>query len=116
MGEIMIENYTFGSFMIDGRQYEYDIKIKGEEVIPWQYIKHHTVTLGDIRELLEDKPEILVIGTGSSGLVNVEGDALQQAESQGTQCIVKPTGEACEDYNKALREKKKVVAIMHATC
>lgn len=112
----MIENYCFGSFMIDGREYNYDIKIKGEEIIPWKCIKHHTVTLEDINELLEPKPEILVIGTGDSGLVHVEDEMLKLAESEGIKVIVKPTGEACEEYNKFLGENKKVCAILHNTC
>ena len=112
----MIENFTFGSFMIDGSEYRYDIKIKGEEIIPWQYIKHHTVLADDIRELVEEKPELLVIGTGASGLVRVDDEAISFAESQGIKCIIKPTGEACEEYNNALKENKKVCAILHSTC
>ncbi len=102
--------------MIDGREYNYDIKIKGEEIIPWQYIKHHTVMLEDMKELLEPKPEIIVIGTGSQGVVKVEDTVLKLAESEGIKVIVKPTGEACEEYNKILKEKKRVCAILHNTC
>ncbi len=112
----MIENYAFGSFMIDGKEYRYDLKIVEGEVIPWTYKKHHTVLVEDLKELLEAKPELIVIGIGAYSAVKVPEDVKRFLEAKDIKAIILPTEEACEEYNKALAENKRVAAIMHSTC
>ncbi|MAG08186.1 hypothetical protein CMO89_01830 [Candidatus Woesearchaeota archaeon] len=110
-----IESYSFGSILIKGIKHE-DIKIIGEKVIGWQYTKHHTVTVQDITEITDSNPEVIVIGTGASGLVKVEDEVIKLAEQKNIKLVIKPSAEACDEYNKLLKENKKVAAIIHSTC
>jgi hypothetical protein len=109
----MIEHYSFGNITINGKNYE-DIKIKDDKIIPWHYIEHHTVTEQDITELI-DGIDILVIGTGASGLVKVKEEVLDLAKQKDVAIIIKPTAEACKCFNE-LSNNKRVAAILHSTC
>lgn len=110
----MIENYTFGSLMIDGKEYGYDVKIVNGNVIPWSPTKHHTVTLKDLKELLEAEPELIIIGTGAYGAVRVPEDVKRHLEAEKVKFIILNTEEACEEVNRA--HGKKVCALIHSTC
>jgi|APFre7841882654_1041346.scaffolds.fasta_scaffold87404_1 hypothetical protein len=112
----MIENYCFGSFMIDGKEYRYDLKIVEGSIIPWVYKRHHTVLMEDLKELLEAKPEIIIIGIGAYSAVRVPDDVKRSLEAKSIKAIILPTEEACEEYNKALADNRRVAAIMHSTC
>jgi len=111
----VIDSYSFGSITINGIKHE-DIKIIGEKVIDWQYIKHHTVTIQDITELIDSNPEVIVIGIGVSGLVKVEDGVIKLAEQKNIRLIIKNSAEACKEYNGLVKENKKVAAIIHSTC
>jgi len=60
-------------------------------------------------------PEVLVIGTGASGLMKVLPEVEQALEPQGIKLIDQPTDEACQTYNR-LCQSQKVVAALHLTC
>lgn len=111
----MIDSYSFGRITIKGKDYE-DIKIIGKKVVDWQYIEHHTVTEGDVIDVFNDKPEYVVIGIGSSGLVHVTNEAINLAKEKHIKLLILDTRRACEEFNKLYKQGKRVNAIMHATC
>ncbi|MCK4522116.1 MAG: hypothetical protein KAU20_06065 [Nanoarchaeota archaeon] len=111
----MIDSYSFGNIVINGKSHD-DIKIIGEKIITWRYIEHHTVTLQDVIEIFEDKPEYVVIGTGSSGFVHVKQEVIDTAEEKGIKLLIEPTKQACNKYNELKNQRKKADAILHATC
>ena len=112
----MIEEYTFGSIIIDGNQYHADVKIFPDHIVSnWWRKEGHILNQDDIEDVLESKPQIFIIGTGYSGLLKV-GDTLRKhITSQGTLLIIQKTGEAWKKYNK-LAPHQKVVAAFHLTC
>ena len=110
----MIQNFTFGKIIIDGKTYDYDLKIKQDKVIRWDYIKHHTVTVKDIEELF-DNTDYVVVGIGDPGAVVVEDDVKALAEKRGIKLIIEPTAKAAESFNKLIKTEK-VNAIVHLTC
>jgi len=111
----MIQHFEFGKITINNQTYE-DIKITGEKIIQWDYIKHHTVTKQDIIEVFEDNPEYVVIGIGTSGLVHVDQDVINLAKEKNIKLIIENTKIACDEYNQLKQENKKVNAIIHSTC
>lgn len=111
---LRITKYSFGSIEINGKSYE-DIKIYKNQVLPWHYVEHHTVTLQDINDITADI-EILVIGNGQSGLVKVLPEVEEFAEKKKIKLIIAETPKACEIFNDLVRKEKKVAAILHSTC
>jgi hypothetical protein len=68
--------------------------------------------MGDI---LDYKPDVLVIGTGVNGLMKVEDAVIDKLKSLGIESIIAETSDAVEEYNKIPKNKKAVFAA-HLTC
>ena len=112
----MIEEYTFGSIIIDGNQYHDDLKIFPDHIVSnWWRKEGHILHLDDITDVLESKPKIFLIGTGYSGFLKVSDTLQKLITSQGILLIIEKTGEAWKHYNK-LAPHQKVVAAFHLTC
>ena len=79
--------------------------------------KKHTSRLGldDVKEILACGPEVLIVGTGASGLMKIDGALVDKLESLGIELIAKRTGGAVEEYNRIYKDKRVVFA-MHLTC
>jgi len=112
----MIEEHKFGSFVIDGKSYLGDIKILGSKVRYWNDRDRHLATLKDIKELVESKPEIIVIGTGNSGYLEVNQDVKDLISQNQILLFMDINTEAIQKYNQAIKENKRIAAIFHATC
>ncbi|MCF8111040.1 MAG: MTH938/NDUFAF3 family protein [Desulfobacteraceae bacterium] len=112
-----IEDYRFGSIRIDGTKYKNDIKIVGNSVKPdWRRKNGHLVTRGDFADILESEPEIVIIGKGSPGMMNMDQKLAEELEKKGISLIVKPTQEAVKEFNRLQEESRNVAAGFHLTC
>jgi hypothetical protein len=111
-----IERYSFGSITIDGRTYTSDVIIYPERVdASWWRKEGHNLYTSDLADVLKSKPEVLLIGTGSSGLMKVPKETLSHLESQGIEVHVSLTAKAVELFNK-LQSDRKIIAAFHLTC
>ncbi len=112
----MIESYGFGQITINGRRYSRDVIIFPDNVRDgWWRGEGHRVSLEDLKEVLEAEPEVLVIGTGYSGLMKVPQDIKDYVKSRDIELVVENTRDACRTYNR-LCQSKKVIAAFHLTC
>jgi len=112
----LVDSYQFGLIVVNGKQYTSDVIIFPERVRDgWFRKSGHQLCLGDITEVITENPEVLVVGTGASGLVEVLPEVEQKAEAQGIKLIAETTDKACQTYNQ-LCQSKKVVAALHLTC
>jgi len=112
----MIENYSFGQILIDGKKYNSDLIIFKDHIYDsWWRKEGHNLCIDDIKEIINEKPEIMIVGTGFFGLMKVSTDLIKYLESMGIETIVKKTKDACDEYN-TLYKKKKVIAAFHLTC
>jgi hypothetical protein len=111
-----IDSYRFGSIVIDGKQYTSDVIIYPDRVM-WKWWREagHSLALTDIPEILQNPPDVLVIGQGSVGRMDVPSETRHHLQEAGIEVIAEITGRACETYNH-LREKRRVVAALHLTC
>ncbi len=112
----MIDEFKFGFFKIDGKHFYDDIKISEGKVRQWSTRDKHELKLEDIHDIIKAKPEVIIVGQGATGLLQVPEQLRMQLYGMKIKLIVDKTPKACDEYNKALTEKKKVAAIMHATC
>lgn len=111
-----IDSYRFGAISIDGWHYGHDVIIYPDHVdANWWREAGHTLAPEDLWEVLQAPPEVLVIGQGSMGRMEVPAVTWQQLQAAGIAVIAEPTAQACETYNR-LREQRRVVAALHVTC
>jgi hypothetical protein len=111
-----IERYSFGSITIDGRTYTSDVIIYPERVdASWWRKEGHNLNIVDLKDVINAKPEVLVVGTGSPGLMKVPKETLSHLESKGIEVHVSLTAKAVELFND-LQSERKVIAAFHLTC
>jgi hypothetical protein len=112
----MIDDYRFGHIVIDGKEYKSDVKIFPERVeANWWRTLGHSLGINDISDILQEPPEVLIIGTGSAGVLKVPEDVQLDIKKRGIELIIERTGDACNIYNNLALEKR-VVAALHLTC
>jgi hypothetical protein len=115
--DVMIENYSFGHMVVDGRDYDEDLKVVGDRILDnWWRQKGHRVALDDLKDILSADPDILVIGMGASGNMRVPDDLRSALEEQGIEVIAEPTAEAAKTFDRLRDEGKNVAGAFHLTC
>jgi hypothetical protein len=116
MGSPKIEEYRFGRIVIDGQVYVKDVIILPDRIHPnWWRADGHRLAYEDLLSALDEPLDVLVIGTGTNGRMQVPEGVQQKIESGGMRTIALPTDEACETYNR-LRMSEKAGAALHLTC
>ena len=112
-----IEAYSFGCMIIDGKQYTSDLLIfpDGRVEDTWYRKRGHDLSRDDISALIQAGPEIIIAGTGASGLMKPEEDFEKWLGQKGIRFISLPSIEAVERYNN-LSLEKPVGACFHLTC
>ncbi len=113
----MISSYSFGRLTIAGKVYTRDVIVFPERVREgWWRREGHSLCLEDLKEVLDWKPEVLVIGTGAYGAMKVPKSLVRSIESLGIRLVAKPTREAIEEFNRLLKAGVKAAAALHLTC
>ncbi len=110
-----IDSYDSGRIVIDGEDYT-DLVVFSDKIRDgWWRKEAHRLGVEDLRDALEFKPEVLVVGTGYSGLMRISPETRRYVESEGIEFLALKTAEACEAFNR-LAKSRKVVAALHLTC
>jgi hypothetical protein len=114
----MIDSYSFGRMVIEGREYRKDLLIlpDGRIVCPWWRISGHELAPADLREVVAAGPRLLVVGTGADGVMKPAPDLLENLEAGGIRVVLLPTGPAVERYNSLLGKEAGLAACFHLTC
>jgi len=111
-----IEHYSFGRITIDGNTYISDVIIYPDKVdSSWWRKKGHSLHIDDLKDVISLRPEILIIGTGESGVMVVPEETLSYLKGYNIEVYVARTGKAVELFNN-LRKDKKTFAALHLTC
>ena len=113
----MITEFSFGKIVVKGETYCDDIKIVNGQVISgWWRKSGHRVDIHDVADILESRPDILVIGKGSPGLMKSTASLRDYLSAHNVELIEKRTAKAIEVFNKLFQEGRKVAAGFHITC
>jgi hypothetical protein len=110
-----LEGYRFGRIEVDGVPYHEDLWVCAGRVGSWWRREGHRVHPEDLSEVLELGPEVVVIGTGFSGMLRVTEEAEALLSLRGVELRVAPTKEAVALYNE-LAPRKQAAALLHLTC
>ena len=113
----MIESYDFGRIVIGGITYRNDVIIAGDAVqASWWRKEGHTLLPSDVKEALEKfEPEVIVIGTGYSGMMKVPKETKEYLEAKGAKILIERTQRACVLFNE-FSKSKRTLAGLHLTC
>jgi hypothetical protein len=112
----IIDSYRFGLVVINSKNYNFDVIIFPEKVMGvWWRKRSHELCFEDIAGVLNESPEVLIIGTGESGMMRVLPETIQIIEACGIELIMETTNKACQAYNQLYRYQR-VVAALHLTC
>jgi hypothetical protein len=105
--------------VIKGKRYTSDVVIFPDKVlVDWWRREGHSLHVGDLEDVLnaEPQPEVLVVGTGYSGLMKLSHEVEEVLSSRGIKVIDQPTRQACRTFNELLKSGRRVVAAFHLTC
>jgi hypothetical protein len=111
-----IDSYEFGRIVIGGRTYTSDVIIFPDGVRDhWWRREGHRLHIEDLEKILAARPEVLVVGKGYSGMMEVPREISEYLEARGIELVAEDTRKAVEVYNK-LSGSRRVVAALHLTC
>lgn len=115
----MIDSYKFGEMVINGKKCTSDVIVfPGKVIDGWWRKEGHKVYTEDLEEVLkhEPKPEVLILGTGYHGLVEVQQEVSTTLKSHGIKLFAQPTTEAYKKFNELFKSKKRIAGAFHLTC
>lgn len=113
----MIETCSFGLIVIDGQKYTSDLIIYPDGYVEdyWRRQSGHILSSDDIDKLIKSEPEVIVSGTGVSGLMKPEKALIKLLAHKGIEFVADSNQKAIKIYNELL-SKKRVGACFHLTC
>ena len=111
-----IDSYMFGRVVIDGDTHTKDVIILPDRVIAgWWRRGGHALHPEDLQAVIEAAPDVLVVGKGAYGRMQITPDARVVLETAGIKLLSENTEAACQRYNQ-LRKEYKAAAALHLTC
>ena len=116
-----IDGTRFGSITIDGETFGRDILIRlsGEvkkrkkKLSKAVYGTSHIVSLEEAKHVYQEGAELLIVGTGQSGLVELSEEAADYFRRKRCRVELFPTQQATEAWNEA---EGPVIGLFHVTC
>ncbi|GMT47541.1 MAG: hypothetical protein IEMM0007_1107 [bacterium] len=110
-----IDSYTFGRIVIDGKTCTSDVIIFPERVVsPWWRRQGHLLQMEDLAGVIRERPEVLIIGKGFSGLMKVPQELMDELGSMGIEVIAEKTTRAVTIFNDY--RGSHVAAAFHLSC
>ena len=111
-----IQDYAFGSMVVDGEPHTRDLILLPDRVVGnWWRKEGHRLDVADLQAVLDAAPEVLVVGTGAYGLMQVPEGTRRAVEAVGIELRAARTGEAWQVYND-LRGQQRTAGAFHLTC
>ena len=116
-----IEEVAFGGIKIGRESFGRDVCILADGTVKKRnkdrakklYGSAHTLGPKELESICRRGPEVLFIGSGISGKLELNDDARRFLEKRAIECEIHPSPEAAERYN---RSKRRKAALMHVTC
>ena len=111
-----IDRYDFGHIVIDGKSYHRDLLIwPGQIRSDWWRAEAHLLQVADVAEAMAAQPQVLVVGQGQPGRMEVDRALAAYLRDLGIELIALPTLEACQVINR-MAASRRLAAALHLTC
>ncbi len=112
-----ISAYRFGSIDVEDKTYTRDVIILPRRVKDsWWRQQGHRLNIADLDEVISSEPQVLVIGTGYYGRMEVPAETREYLKSRGIEIYCLPTRDAVKEFNRLQQKYARVVAALHLTC
>jgi len=112
-----ISAYEFGRIAIGDKTYTSDVIVAPEHVIDsWWRKQGHNLQIEDLDDIVSAKPDMLIIGTGYYGRMQVPDETKQYLEERGIKVLQAKTRDAVTEFNQLQKEYARIVAALHLTC
>jgi len=116
-----IDATAFGSITIDGQEIRNDVILRLDGSVQKRkkklskkvYGTSHTISLEEAKYVYEKGAELLIIGTGHSGLVELSDEADRYFKKQGCRVKANATPKAIHVWNNS---GGNVIGLIHVTC
>jgi len=111
---VRIDSSEYGYIIIDGKKYPHDVYILPSGKVE-EREHSHTFSKEQVEHVLKEKPDVVIIGKGTSGMASLSDDAKELLEKSKVEVIKDWTPKIRERFNESAK-KKRVTAIIHTTC
>ena len=119
--EPKIDHTKFGAITVEGTVFEHDIIIRQDGQVKKRkkklskaiYGTSHVISLDEARHIHEEGADLLIVGTGQYGLVELSEEAADYFKRHKCHVESSPTPEAIQAWNKA---EGAVIGLFHVTC
>jgi hypothetical protein len=110
-----LQDYSFGRIVVDGEEHDRDLIVLPERVVAnWWRRDGHSLALEDLREVHDELPEKLILGTGAEGRLRPSAAVLEELERRGIDVEVLHTADAVRRYGEL--DERRTAAALHLTC
>lgn len=111
---VEIDSSKYGFIIIDGKTFRHDVFIfPSGKVEERDY--GHTFSKNQVEHVLNENPDVIVIGKGTSGLASLSNDARVLLEKRRIEIIEGDTPAIVDKFNR-LSKTRRIAAIIHVTC
>lgn len=119
---LKIDQVEWGRIIINGKEFK-QVLIIGDEVYERDSEALHqlfgtTHKISDLEreKLFMGKPDVVIIGSGWEGLVEVNQGIKERSRELDIKLVILKTPLAVGEYNKITDQKGKINALIHTTC
>ncbi len=111
-----VDSYSFGHMVVEGEEHTNDLILLPDRVVAnWWRDQGHRLSADDLQPVFEARAEVLVVGTGASGVMDVPRETRQAVRDAGIELEIARTGEAWQRYND-LQDRRPTAGAFHLTC
>ena len=113
-----VDSFSFGSIVIEGKQYSRDVLIFPDGTVRprpggfWRF-GSHAIKKEEIDRLAQVGADEIIVGTGIDPIARLTPDAESWANEAKLNLIVLASLEAVERFNRLVEEGKRVSALIH---
>jgi hypothetical protein len=113
---VIIENYSFGKIIINGKAYSSDVIIFPDRMnSSWWRLEGHLLQIPDLKEVIDANLPMVIIGTGFYGTMKVPQQTIEYLQANNIEAYIENTQKAVKQYNE-IAPKKQCIAALHLTC
>ncbi len=115
-GRNHIDAYSFGRIRVCGDDFSDDLIVFPDKVEPyWRRRDAHQLSVADLETVIEYSPDLLIVGTGATGSLQLESATKEALRQKGIDCIDERTDLAWQIFNDEIEQDHKVVGAFHLT-
>jgi hypothetical protein len=111
----VLTGYRFGRVLVDEEEHTKDLIVLPDRVVGrWWRRDGHALVLEDLRDVLDELPERLIVGTGADGRMQPDPDTVRELERRGVAVEAMVTDRAVQRFGQL--DPARTAAALHLTC